>query len=381
MSTPDEAERRAWAYLSAVAEPPCAPLIALVARHGAVETARMVKAQSLPAGHAAVRTATAARAAVDRGAADLDTAARLGARLVTRDDDEWPAWSLLALDTASTAARGGTPLALWVRGAPPLESFTQSAIGVVGARASSSYGDHVAGRLGGDLAAQRWTVVSGGAYGIDGAAHRGALGAGGPTLAVLACGIDRDYPAGHHRLLAEIASHGLVITEYPPGTTAAKHRFLTRNRLVAALSGALVVVEAGRRSGAANTAAWARHLGRPLGAVPGPVTSATSVGCHQMIADGDAALVFDAASVLALVEVDGHDSHVPAPPRPTDGLPPAQFEVLEALPARAGRTVDEIAVAAARPADEVRVALAMLEVRGLVETAAGTWRLARGGRS
>lgn len=373
----DERELRAWAYLSAVAEPPCAPLITLVERYGALESARMVKARALPAGNAALLVATQARSATDTAAADLETADRLGARLLTRDDDGWPAWAMLGLDQASTAARGGAPLALWVRGAPSVLEMTRSSIGVVGARAATSYGEHVAGRMAADLAGAGWAVVSGGAFGIDGAAHRGALAAGGLTAAVLACGIDRDYPSGHARLLAEIADRGLVISEYAPGTTAAKHRFLTRNRLVAALSAALVVVEAGRRSGAANTAAWARKVGRPLGAVPGPVTAASSVGCHQMIADGQAALVVDAAAAIGLVDVDGHDSYVTSPPRPTDGLPPGQLRVVEALPAHGGLTLEEVAFVAGLPADEVRVALALLEVKGLVSAGAGAWSLRR----
>ncbi|GAA3959364.1 DNA-processing protein DprA [Gordonia caeni] len=372
-------ELRAWAYLSAVAEPPCAPLIALAERYGAVETAQMIKTRTLPAGHGGVLKATQARHATDTAAKDLDTAAGLGARLLTRDHPDWPEWALLALDQAGTAERGGGPLALWVRGTTSLADMTGSAIGVVGARAASPYGEHVAGRLGGDLAAAGRAVISGAAYGIDGAAHRGALAAGGLTAAVLACGIDRDYPAGHARLLGEIARLGLVITEYAPGTTAAKHRFLTRNRLVAALSGALVVVEAGRRSGAANTAAWARTLGRPLGAVPGPVTAASSVGCHQMIADGEATLVTDAASAVALVEVNGHDNHVRSPARPTDHLPPGQFAVIEALPAHGGLSLEEIAFVSGRPVDEARVALALLEVAGLVQNEAGTWSLTTGG--
>ncbi|MFT4088880.1 MAG: DNA-processing protein DprA, partial [Gordonia sp. (in: high G+C Gram-positive bacteria)] len=310
-------------------------------------------------------------------AADLAACAQAGARLITRDDDEWPAWSLTALDRASTAARGGAPLALWVRGGGSPAEIAERAAGVVGARASSSYGDRVAAELGAGLAAAGWSVVSGGAYGIDGAAHRGALAAGGPTVAVLACGIDRDYPTGHTRLLEEISRHGLVVSEYPPGTTAAKHRFLTRNRLVAALSQAVVVVEAGRRSGAANTAAWARKIGRPLAAIPGPVTSATSVGCHQMIADGQATLVSDAAELMTLAAPDGRDTHRPSRARPTDDLTPEQFRVVEALPGRGALSIDELAFASGLRVDVVRRALATLDVRGLAERDAGLWRLAR----
>lgn len=369
----DDARLRAWAYLAAVAEPPCAPLIALAERIGPEDAAQLIRARRLPAG--GLLEATEARAGIDTAAEDLQTCAKIGARLVTRDDDDWPAWSLLALDRAGSAARAGAPLALWVRGPGPLTGLGDRAVSVVGSRAASSYGDYVAGRLSGELAARDRAVLSGGAYGIDGAAHRGALAAGGSTAAILACGIDRDYPSGHAGLLAEIARTGLVITEYAPGTTAAKYRFLTRNRLVAALAGAVVVVEAGRRSGAANTAAWARGLGRPLGAVPGPVTSATSVGCHQLIADGEAALVTDADAVLALIEPDGHDNHRPSAPRPLDGLAPDQLKVIEALPARGALGIDEIAFVSGLPTAGVRAALARLEVEGLIDGASGRWSL------
>jgi len=376
MSAPDEQELRAWAYLAAVAEPPCARLVALVDQYGVLDAARAVRERRMPDGYGELLVATEARCGSDTAAADLERCAEIGARLVTRDELDWPGWPLLPLDQADTAARGGGPLALWVRGTGSLVEFTGQAIAVVGSRAATSYGDYVAGKLGSELAAENWTVLSGGAYGIDGAAHRGALAAHGRTAAVLACGIDRDYPAGHAALLTEIARQGLVVTEYPPGTTAAKHRFLTRNRLVAALSAATVVVEAGRRSGAANTAAWARKLGRPLGAVPGAITSATSVGCHQMIADGQATLVADTAAVIALAEPDGHDTHQQSPPRRTDGLSPEQFRVIEALPARGGLRLDEVVFVSGLPTPTVRAALAGLEVAGLVDGDGGLWELA-----
>ncbi|EGD55668.1 DNA-processing protein DprA [Gordonia neofelifaecis] len=369
--------RRAWAYLAAVAEPPCTPLIGLVDDLGPVEAANAIRSRSVPSAHRGVLRHTEARAATDTSGPDLDTCDRLGARLVTRDDPDWPAWQLLSLDRASTAARGGAPLALWARGPVPLPAVAERSVALVGSRAASSYGDYVAGMMAGDLVADGWTVVSGGAYGIDGAAHRSALAAGGRTAAVLACGIDRDYPAGHAQLLREIGERGAVLTEYPPGTTAAKHRFLTRNRLVAALSSAVVVVEAGRRSGAANTAAWAKRIGRPLGAVPGAVTSATSVGANAMIADGDAVLVVDAAAAVALAAPDGHDLKPESRSTAIDGLPRDQTLVLEALPARGGLTVDEIAlVSGVRVADVLR-ALAGLDLAGLVDGSQGTWQLVR----
>jgi DNA processing protein len=158
--------------------------------------------------------------------------------------------------------------------------------------------------------------VSGGAYGIDGAAHRATLATDGFTVAVLAGGIDVPYPSGHSGLLHRIGQQGLVVTEYPPGIRPARHRFLTRNRLVAALSGATVVVEAGVRSGAANTAAWARALGRPVCAVPGPITSAASAGCHALLS-GDAHIVTRAADVVELI---GHIGELaPDEQRPANG--------------------------------------------------------------
>src|SRR5256714_1313699 len=136
------------------------------------------------------------------------------------------------------------------------------------------------------------SVFSGAAYGIDGAAHRGALAASGVTVAVLGCAVDAGYPAGHAALLKRIAgSGGAVVSEYPPGTPPARHRFLVRNRLIAALAAGTVVVEAGRRSGSRNTAATTSALGRPLMAVPGPVTSAMSVGCHDLLRTAGATAV------------------------------------------------------------------------------------------
>lgn len=378
MSATYPAELMAWAYLARVAEPPCAAVIALVDAIGPVDAASAIRRRSVPEGFGAVLPATAARHDADCATADLDAAAAVGARLVTRSDAEWPAWSLLALSQADTAARGGAPLALWVRGPARLDELVTDSVALIGSRAASPYGAHVTGLLAAGLAGEGFTVISGGAFGVDGAAHKAVVRSGGVTAAVMACGIDRDYPAAHSALLGEIARTGAVISEYPPGTTAARHRFLTRNRLVASLSGGTVVVEAGRRSGAANTAAWARKLGRPLGAVPGPVTSATSVGCHRMIADGLAVLVSDVASVVALVRPDGGGDVGRGRTKPTDGLSEDALRVHDAIPARGGVTIEEIAFAAGLEIGAARTALARLEVGGLVENVAGQWRLASG---
>lgn len=372
----DEQQRRDWAYLAGVAEQPNAALAALISEVGVGEAAEAVAKKAVPAGHEEVLRLTEARCDTNTAAADLDTVDRLGGRLVTPEDDEWPGWQLLSLGNADTAAKGGEPIALWVRGPARLDDAVQRSIGLVGSRAASGYGEHVTSSVSSALVTDRWSVLSGGAYGIDGVAHRSALASDGITVAVLACGIDRDYPTGHSRLLAEISRTGLVVSEYAPGTSAAKHRFLTRNRLVAAMSRAVVVVEAGHRSGAANTAAWARKLGTPLGAVPGPVTSATSVGCHRMIADGVAHLVTDARDIARLAEPDGEDSAShgrPGATKPTDGLDPQQLRVYDAVPARGTSTIGEIAFACGLEVRAVRSALASLETHGLISGNGSGW--------
>ncbi|MCX5046204.1 DNA-processing protein DprA [Aldersonia sp. NBC_00410] len=365
-----DVRRRAWAYLSRVAEGPCAPLIELIEAVGVLEAARAVRDWDLPE---VLRRRTAARRHLDTAEHDLDLVARMRGRLVTPDDDEWPAWRMLAFAPAAREAAGpvtrecAPPLALWVLGSASLSALTDRAMAVVGTRAPSPYGEHAAGELAGGLAGRGWTVVSGAALGIDGAAHRAALSAGAASIAVLACGIDQSYPAQHSRLLAEIVRDGLVVSEYPPGVTPARHRFLTRNRMVAALSDAVVVVEAGRRSGARNTAGWARRLGRPALAVPGPITSATSVGCHRMIRDGEARLVscaddiLDEAGPLTLPMAIGQSDT-----RATDELRGDQLLVYEALPAAGSRGPRELSESSGVALADVRSVLPQLEIAGFV---------------
>ncbi|MDR0594659.1 MAG: DNA-processing protein DprA [Bifidobacteriaceae bacterium] len=174
------------------------------------------------------------------------------------------------------------------------------AVSIVGARAATAYGEHLASLMAANLAASGFTIISGGAYGIDAAAHRAALNKG-LTVAVMACGLDQFYPPANENLLREIARRGWLVSEHPPGTPPARDRFLTRNRLIAALGQAAVVVEAAVCSKSLNTAAHAHRLGRPVGAAPGPVTSAASIGCHQLIQSGAAKLVTDADDVLAML--------------------------------------------------------------------------------
>jgi DNA processing protein len=220
--------------------------------------------------------------------------------------------------------------------------------------------------------------VSGAAYGVDGAAHRGALSAGAPTLAVLGCGVDYRYPSGHMELLRRIAEDGALVSEYPPGTPPARHRFLVRNRLIAAMSEGTVVVEAGSRSGASNTAAAAAALGRTVMAVPGPVTSAMSRGCHAMLRAGTAVPVADAAEVVESVGRLGFDLAPPdaGPSRCTDGLSPIELRVHGALRVGSPHTADWLARESGVPLDRVRAALPMLELAGLAQRLETGWRLA-----
>lgn len=367
---------RAWAYLSRVAEPPCAELAALVKQSGPVEAAERVRRGQVDD---ALARYTEARRELNCATEDLDLLARHGGRLITPDDDEWPVLAFTAFGNDAVAARpqGRPPLVLWAMGPESLDEITQRAAAVVGTRAATAYGEHVAADLAAGLTERDVAVVSGGAYGIDGAAHRAALAAEGVTVAVLAGGIDIRYPAGHSALLHRIGRQGLLVTEYPPGVRPARHRFLTRNRLVAALAGAAVVVEAGLRSGAANTAAWARALGRVVGAVPGPVTSSASAGCHALLRDG-AEVVTRAEDIVEIVGRIGELAHEqPHPTTALDGLSEAERQVYEALPGRGAATVDQIAVAAGWAPARVLGPLAMLEVAGLAERHDGRWRLAR----
>jgi DNA processing protein len=299
--------------------------------------------------------------------------------LVTAADAEWPflAFTAFAGGDAKRRPESHPPLALWVTGPARLDEVADRAAAIVGTRAATAYGEHVAAELAAGLAERDAAVVSGGAYGIDGAAHRAALAADGFTVAVLAGGIDVSYPAGHAALFRRIGEQGLLVTEYPPGLRPQRHRFLTRNRLVAALSGATVVVEAGARSGAANTAAWATALGRGVCAVPGPVTSSASVGCHALLRAG----AFVVTRADEVVEHIGHAGELAAdderPRSLLDDLAENEQRVYDALPSRGARTADEIAVASGLPPTQVLGPLSILEIAGLVVCQGGRWKLVR----
>ena len=369
---------RSWAYLSRVAEAPCDELAALIAEVGPLDaTDRIRRGEVVPA----LAQRTEARRDMDCAATDLKMLQRRGGRLITPDDDEWPTLAFAGFGGVPVRDKpqGRPPLALWAIGPVRLDGVAERSAAIVGTRAATAYGEHVAAELSAGLVERDVAVVSGGAYGIDGAAHRAALAAEGITVAVLAGGLDVLYPAGHSALLHRISQEGLLVTEYPPGVRPARHRFLTRNRLVAALSGATVVVEAALRSGAASTAAWARALGRVVCAVPGPITSMASAGCHALMRSG-AELVTRADEIVEIVGRAGEFAEDPVRPIDVlDALSDAELQVYEALPGRGVRTADEIAVAAGLPAAGVLGPLAMLEIAGLVQRDEGRWRLIRNG--
>ncbi|GAB47194.1 DNA-processing protein DprA [Mobilicoccus pelagius] len=299
----------------------------------------------------------------------LDDTAACAARLLVPTDPEWP----LGLGDLACP-----PHVLWVRGPLDLGAAMRRSVAVVGARAATAYGESVAADIAAGLAERDVTVVSGGAFGIDAAAHRGVLAVGGRTVAVLAGGVDRPYPAAHHRLLGHVADTGALVSEMPPGATSLRSRFLLRNRLIATMTLGTVVVEAGRRSGSRNTAGTAAAHHRVVVAVPGPVTSIASVGCHEMIRSGMAQLVTDADEVVELVGVMGEDlaPETPVPRRPGDGLDGADRGVFEVLPRRKAADVERLSVLAGETENTVRAALGRLELLGLARRTDDGWRLA-----
>ena len=374
----DDEVRRARAWLSRAVEPGQALVHDYVGSTGPIAAADALRAQHAPA---RVQALIGARHDEDRVAADLAAAASIGARLLVPGDPEWPAQILHAMAVATAAGIDGLapPLALWVRGRGDLAELTGRSVAIVGARASTSYGSEQAAQLAFDVAERGWTVVSGGAFGIDAAAHRGALSAGAPTMAVLAGGIDRSYPAAHAALFDRIAQNGLLVSEWPPGCSPYRHRFLIRNRLIAALSAGCVVVEASARSGARHTAGRAAELGRPVMAVPGPVTSAMSVGTHALLRDTEARLVTCVEHVVEEIGQLGTDlaPMVRGPGRVRDALTAVQAKTLEALPSRNPALPEQIARAAGLSVLDVLSALPALEARGLVDCTDGAWRLTR----
>jgi DNA processing protein len=317
----------------------------------------------------------------------LELAGRVDARMLAPDDDAWP---------DGLAALGPhRPHLLWVRGNSDL--LRAPSVALVGARAATGYGEHVAMELAAGLCSRDIVVVSGGAYGIDGAAHRAALAAQGHTVAVLAGGPDRLYPSGHDALLRRVIEQGAVVSETPAGTPPTRWRFLQRNRVIAALSEAVVVVEAGHRSGALNTAHHAATAGVPLGVVPGPITSAASAGCHRLLREVAAQCVTSIGDIVELafggcessrgeatlsfseLGTDTHDTGA-APAaggeaQQTRRAGPTATRVADALRPRRWQSVDELARASGLAVAEVQAALGLLQFDDrAVESESGQWR-------
>ena len=366
------ADRNARALLGYLAEPGDPILGALLGMYEAAEVLTMIKTGMLPSVPSGTAREMLSRA-LDRWRQRMPglppeqdlvgNACRQGIRLICPGDPEWPA----RLDDLDQAR----PYALWLRGSGDLQFGSGRSVSMVGSRAASGYGVHVAGEMAADLAERGWLIVSGGAYGIDAAAHRGVLLTGGTTIAVLACGVDRPYPAGHDGLFAGIADGGLVISEWPPGSRPTRYRFLVRNRVIAALTMGTVVVEAGRYSGALNTARHAAELARPLMAVPGPVTSVQSEGCHVIIRDWGGTLIRGASDVIDLLAPIGEPAR--------EDLDPDTMRVLDAFPARSGVGTSTLARTTDTNIDVVLRSLGRLAATGYIERCAEGWRRTRNG--
>lgn len=308
-----------------------------------------------------------ARAAAAAPERDLSVIAGIGGRFVCPGDQEWPT----QLDDLGTAR----PIGLWVRGRPDLRLWSLRSVAIVGARACTSYGAHMAASIASGLAERGWVVTSGAAYGVDGAAHRGALASNGATVAVLACGVDVVYPPGHAELVRRIAEQGLVVGELAPGDHPTRSRFVLRNRVIAALTRGTVVVEAEYRSGSLVTARGAQRLGRFTMGVPGPATSGLSAGVHELLR-GEGVLVTDAAEVAELVGDMG--DLAPArrgPVLPRDLLDPLGARILDALPGRGALGARDIARETATTSDEALGKLYELHSLGFVQRHGDGWQL------
>ncbi|MGG5751883.1 DNA-processing protein DprA [Zafaria sp. Z1313] len=326
------------------------------------------------------------RAADARPERDLATMARLGGGLLVPEDEAWPR----QLDDLGPAA----PLGLWWRGRELPRRIAEASrlMAVVGSRDATDYGRQVTAQLSAQVVSAGVTVVSGGAFGIDARAHAAALSAPAgtaspPTIAVMAGGLDRFYPAGNEELLRAVAGDGVLLAEVAPGANPNRWRFLQRNRIIAALCGATIVVEARWRSGALTTARRAAEIGREVGAVPGSVFSSNSAGCHRLLREGAAVAVTDAAEALELLGQAGGALSAPARAaedardaqarRPHDGLDIQDLLLLDALPVRSGASPDKLTAVAGLGIGAVLGGLSRLEARGLARRTEGGWQRVR----
>lgn len=387
-----ENERLARAALSRLMEPQDAAGLALVQVAGALDALGIATGQlgygpaleqeitGVLAEHGSITSWAGMAAALKRWAPripdlaperDLATLQRLGGRMIIPGDDLWPG-QLADLGIHE-------PICLWWRGVELELPPAAKSVALVGSRDSTSYGASVTGDLAYSLAQRGFTVVSGGAYGIDAHAHRAALAGGSgpmPTIAVMAGGVDRFYPSGNEDLLRAVANQGAVIAEVPPGSAPTRYRFLQRNRIIAALASVTVVVEARWRSGALNTAHHAESLGRAVGAVPGSVHSANSAGCHRLLREGGAVCVTDAAEIAELASPSGESLPDVQSGRSADhdGLTLEDLILLDALPLRSASSVEKLSSVAGLAVESVRAGLGRLNLLGLAESGSGGWK-------
>lgn len=380
------ADRLARAYWSVLAEPGDSVAGQLVAELGAAAALDTVL-DDMPGGPGARPPSSLGADDLARGRQrwrprlvdvrhPLVVARHVNARLIVPGDPEWPE----RLDDLGAHA----PLALWVRGAVAVLGSAQPAVAVVGARAATAYGQHAAAEIAGDLAAGGVDVVSGAAFGIDATAHRAALAVDGRSFAVLAGGVEKAYPSGHAGLLSDISARGVVLSEVPCGVAPTKWRFLQRNRLIAALADATVVVEAGWRSGSLNTAGHAAALGRPLGAVPGPITSAASAGCHRILREYDGYCITSADDVRDMLGLSASGDAEPSSESANGRTGQHAGErtddrtrIIDALSTRSTRTVSDVARRAGVGPDEAAALLGLLALEGRASREGNGWRAER----
>jgi DNA processing protein len=382
---PDD-PRLALMLLSSIVEPGDAELDDLLAETGPIEVVKRLWEGEVPERLQRITSAMVS-CTHDPAARAADIAAATescGAKVLIPGDPEWPDQLrdlMLVCDADEPHVR--PPRCLWVRGEQDLARLCRRSVAIVGSRAASEYGQHLADDLAADLTQAGWTIVSGGAFGIDRAAHLGALARGGSTVSVLACGVELPYPKGNHSMFNLIAENGLIISEWPPGTSVMKHRFLTRNRVIAALTAGTVVIEAAHRSGARNTARYAAELGRVLMFTPGPVTSSMSAGVHQLAREPwEARLVTRAEEVIEDLTGIGGPLATPPPSqrRPFDRLTEVEARLVESLPRGYVVETTRLAAAAGVPAEMAAETLERLLRTGWVDRIDNRWRLARGGQ-
>lgn len=363
--------RAVWSTLTEPGDGVAGELIAALGPVGALELAQSsgCAGTDIPADDLAhARERWLARTGVVEDALALSRRARV--QLLTPEDADWP--------TRADDLGPFAPLCLWFRGDVRGLGAATPAVALVGSRAASAYGDHVARELAAESAAAGIAVYSGAAYGIDGAAHAAALGADGYTVAIMAGGLESTYPSGHRDLVERIARGGAVIAEVPCGTIPTKFRFLSRNRLIAVLSDATVVVEAGWRSGSINTAHHAQAIGRPLGVVPGPITSASSMGCHRLLRETDAVCITGIDDVRELI---GDDRAALGDGSWGQERTDDRTRILDALSSRAPRTTEEVARRAGFAVAEAATVLGLLELEGSAARRAAGWVQAPGARA